>query len=78
MLTLELVSLPAAFIVWLASPEASFLKGRFLWSNWDVDELKARANELEASSQFSIGLAGWPFGEFDWKLQIKSSDPQWA
>jgi hypothetical protein len=33
----DLVSLPASFNVWLASPEARFLKGKFLWANWDVD-----------------------------------------
>ncbi|KAF2801435.1 oxidoreductase [Mytilinidion resinicola] len=55
------VSLPASFIVWLASPEARFLKNKFLWANWDVDELKAQAKEIEASTQLSIGLVGWPF-----------------
>ncbi|KAM0280497.1 hypothetical protein ACHAO9_011171 [Fusarium lateritium] len=34
------VSLPGAFAVWCASPEASFLHGRFVWAAWDVDELK--------------------------------------
>ncbi|KAH6844733.1 hypothetical protein B0I37DRAFT_327491, partial [Chaetomium sp. MPI-CAGE-AT-0009] len=34
-------SLPRGFAVWLASPEAAFLKGRFVMSNWDVDELVA-------------------------------------
>jgi hypothetical protein len=58
---LRLVSLPANFNVWLASPEATFLKGKYLWANWDVDELKARAKELESSSLLTIGLAGWPF-----------------
>jgi hypothetical protein len=29
------VSLPASFMLWLVSPEARFLKGKFLWSNWD-------------------------------------------
>ncbi|SMR45527.1 unnamed protein product [Zymoseptoria tritici ST99CH_3D1] len=43
------VSLPAHFNVWLASPEARFMKSKFLWSNWDVDELKARAKEIEAA-----------------------------
>ncbi|KAF2004704.1 NAD(P)-binding protein [Amniculicola lignicola CBS 123094] len=56
------VSLPASFHVWLASPEARFLKGKFLWSNWDVDELKSRAEELEGSQQLSLNLVGWPFG----------------
>lgn len=55
------VSLPASFNVWLAAPEARFLKGKFLWANWDIDELKARAEELESSTQLSIGLVGWPF-----------------
>ncbi|KAI1625199.1 putative oxidoreductase [Exophiala viscosa] len=56
------VSLPASFHVWLASPEARFLKGKFLWANWDVDELKARAKEIEEGTLLSIQLVGWPFG----------------
>ena len=38
--------LPGNFCVWLTSPEAAFLHGRFVWVNWDVDELKARADEI--------------------------------
>lgn len=57
------VSLPASFVVWLASPEARFLKGKYLWANWDVDELKARAKEIESGSLLNIGLVGWPFEE---------------
>ncbi|KAK7977173.1 oxidoreductase [Apiospora saccharicola] len=53
------VSLPAGFMLWLASPEAAFLKGKFLWSNWDVDELKARAEEIENSMEFNIQAVGW-------------------
>jgi hypothetical protein len=63
----DLVSLPGSFNLWLASPEARFLKGKFLWANWDVDELKARAKEIESSAQLSIGLTGWPFGDPNWK-----------
>ncbi|KAF5626214.1 peroxisomal short-chain alcohol dehydrogenase [Fusarium sp. NRRL 52700] len=33
-------NLPGHFSVWAATPEASFLHGRFVWANWDVDELK--------------------------------------
>ena len=62
----DVVSLPASFNVWLASPEARFLKGKFLWTNWDVDELKARAKEIEASTELSVGLVGWPFGDPSW------------
>jgi hypothetical protein len=62
-----LVSLPASFILWLASPEARFLKGKFLWSNWDVDELKARQKELESTTQLNVALGGWPFDNNNWK-----------
>ncbi|KAI2612714.1 uncharacterized protein GGS25DRAFT_518399 [Hypoxylon fragiforme] len=55
------VSLPASFNVWLASPESRFLKNKFVWCNWDVDELKAQAKELEAGTKLNIGLVGWPF-----------------
>ena len=61
------VSLPASFNVWLASLEARFLKGKFLWANWDVDELKARAKEIENGMELSVGLAGWPFQDASWK-----------
>ncbi|KAI0129863.1 oxidoreductase [Xylariales sp. AK1849] len=71
------VSLPAGFIVWLASPEARFLKGKFLWANWDVDELKAQAEEIEASPQLSVGLVGWPFQDGSWKFETTSTDPKW-
>ena len=60
------MSLPGSFNVWLASPEAQFLKGKFLYANWDVDELKARAKEIEMSGQLSIGLDGWPFADASW------------
>ncbi|KAF2745979.1 NAD(P)-binding protein [Sporormia fimetaria CBS 119925] len=36
------IGLPAAYCVWLASPEATFLKDKFMWSNWDVDELREK------------------------------------
>ncbi|KIW42304.1 uncharacterized protein PV06_05866 [Exophiala oligosperma] len=66
------VALPASFHVWLASPEARFLKGKFLWSNWDVDELKSREEQIATSTQFNIDLVGWPFGESAYKFQTTS------
>jgi NAD(P)-dependent dehydrogenase (short-subunit alcohol dehydrogenase family) len=39
-------TLPADFIVWAASSEAEFLKGRTVWANWDIDELKAKKDEI--------------------------------
>ena len=55
-----LVALPGQFNVWLASPEAQFLKGKFVWVNWDVDELKALAGEIKESNLLRISLDGLP------------------
>jgi hypothetical protein len=40
------------------SPEARFLDGKFLWANWDVEELKTMAKEIVDSEKFSLGLVG--------------------
>ncbi|KAH8799846.1 hypothetical protein F5884DRAFT_848028 [Xylogone sp. PMI_703] len=54
------VTLPAHFNVWIASPEAEFLKGKFVWANWDVVELKALAKEVNESMLLRIYLSGVP------------------
>ncbi|GME34926.1 Short-chain dehydrogenase/reductase SDR [Neofusicoccum parvum] len=51
--------LPGHFLVWLASPEAEWLKGKWLWANWDVDELKARKEEILTGNKLVTGLVGW-------------------
>lgn len=33
-------------VVWFISLEAAFLAGCFIWASWDVNELKARAEEI--------------------------------
>ncbi|KAM0254685.1 hypothetical protein ACHAQJ_006535 [Trichoderma viride] len=53
--------LPGQFTVWLASPEAAFLRNKFVWVNWDVDELKARKHEIVGSETFTTGLSGLSF-----------------
>jgi NAD(P)-dependent dehydrogenase (short-subunit alcohol dehydrogenase family) len=60
---MDSIELPAHFMVWLASYESEFLRsGRFLWVNWDVDELIARKAEIEADpTLFRITIGGWPF-----------------
>jgi len=56
------IELPANFFVWLASPESEFLRGRFLWANWDVEEMVAKKEELEKDQQLlRIQIGGWPF-----------------
>jgi NAD(P)-dependent dehydrogenase (short-subunit alcohol dehydrogenase family) len=54
-------SLPASFFVWLSSDEAEFLKGRYLWANWDVEELENRKDEILDGEFLKVGLQGWPF-----------------
>ncbi|PYH40409.1 SDR family NAD(P)-dependent oxidoreductase [Aspergillus saccharolyticus JOP 1030-1] len=41
--------LPGQFYVWLASAEAAFLRGKFVWANWDAEELVQRAEEIRDS-----------------------------
>ena len=53
----EDVDLPGQFCVWLASAEADFLRGRFVWASWDVDEMVARRGEFERDQGLGrIGL----------------------
>lgn len=54
------LSLPSSFAVWLASPAASWLGGRFLWSHWDVDELAKMKDEIVEKNELVLGLQGWP------------------
>jgi NAD(P)-dependent dehydrogenase (short-subunit alcohol dehydrogenase family) len=54
------VSLPSHIAVWLASPAAAFTNGRFLMSNWDVEELMAKRAEFENDAALcSIMLKVW-------------------
>ncbi|RWA14291.1 hypothetical protein EKO27_g800 [Xylaria grammica] len=46
--------------IWAASDEAKFLKNKFVWANWDVDELKAREQEIAGSPELMVGLNGFP------------------
>ncbi|KAF2870142.1 hypothetical protein BDV95DRAFT_575156 [Massariosphaeria phaeospora] len=60
-LPMDDVKLPAGFMVWCTLPEAHFLNGRFLWANWDVEELKAKAEEISAGDHLTANIVGWPF-----------------
>ncbi|KAL3472085.1 hypothetical protein BJX99DRAFT_249898 [Aspergillus californicus] len=57
-----LMMLPGHFAVWLASQDAAFLNGRYVWANWDVDELKEKAAEIQSGQLLTAGIQGWPFG----------------
>lgn len=54
-------NLAGQFAVWAASAEARFLHGRFVWCNWDVDELKTgeiRKRIDEDNSYLKVGVLG--------------------
>ncbi|ROV92775.1 hypothetical protein VMCG_09089 [Cytospora schulzeri] len=61
LLPMDNVKLPAHFLVWMSSPEASFLKGRSVWANWDVEEMKAQAKTIQTGIQMTSGINGWPY-----------------
>ncbi|PMD37635.1 NAD(P)-binding protein [Hyaloscypha variabilis F] len=44
------------FIAWVASEEASFLNGRFVWVNWDVDDLVKAKGEVVGKDLFRTSL----------------------
>lgn len=55
------MTLPAHFLVWLSQPKNKFLNGKLVWANWDVEELTAKAEEIQNSALLTIGYEGWPF-----------------
>ncbi|ETI27363.1 hypothetical protein G647_09553 [Cladophialophora carrionii CBS 160.54] len=60
------VRLPAHWCVWLAAKaetDAAFLKGRFVWANWDLEELLSRREQVEKEDLLKVVLKGWG-GEF--------------
>jgi hypothetical protein len=55
------VELPASYVVWASSPEAAFLKGKFVWVHWDVEELKPIvAGSVEDKSFLTLAIHGMP------------------
>ncbi|KAH8817328.1 hypothetical protein F5884DRAFT_842590 [Xylogone sp. PMI_703] len=52
--------LPANLMVWLSSPESDFLKGKFIWANWDIEELVKAKDKITANpSSLRLSLEGW-------------------
>ncbi|KAH7310699.1 hypothetical protein B0I35DRAFT_358530 [Stachybotrys elegans] len=54
------IMLPAGFTVWAATADAAFLKGKLVWCNWDIEELKEKKNDLETTRFLALGLQGYP------------------
>lgn len=38
--------LAGEFFAWVSTDEAEFLSGRFVWAEWDIEELKAKKTEI--------------------------------
>ncbi|ETS01019.1 hypothetical protein M419DRAFT_9674 [Trichoderma reesei RUT C-30] len=51
-------SLTGDFTAWLGSEKASFLAGRFVWANWDRDELLARQQETVDHNLYKTAVSG--------------------
>jgi hypothetical protein len=52
--------LPGHFIVWLASDEAAFLRNKYIWVNWDAEELISKAQHIQESKDLEVHLGGVP------------------
>ena len=44
--------------VWLATEKAAFLSGKYIESNWSVDDLAARKDEIVSEGKLTISLKG--------------------
>jgi NAD(P)-dependent dehydrogenase (short-subunit alcohol dehydrogenase family) len=49
--------LAAEFIVWVTGSDASFLAGRFVWVNWDVQELLANKEKIVSEDLLRSSLS---------------------
>ena len=60
----EAVSLPADFLVWIASADGEFLRDKIVFAAWDVDELKGREKEIlgttPGTGELGLGFQGFP------------------
>ena len=55
-LTVSTVELAAAFNLYLASPRADYLRGRFVTANWDVPELESHKEQIESGQLLRVGI----------------------
>jgi hypothetical protein len=55
---LDTPELAGAVSVWLSTPEARFLNGRYTTANWDVGELVKRREEIVERNLLTVKLGG--------------------
>jgi hypothetical protein len=59
--SVDTVQLPSHFTIWLCNQETKFLRGPFVWANWDVNQLKARKGYVGNSLLFTANAMSSPF-----------------
>ena len=50
--------LAGGYVVWLTTPKADILRGRYSSATWDVDEVGRRAEEIERGNLLRCGITG--------------------
>ncbi|RFU33726.1 hypothetical protein B7463_g2646, partial [Scytalidium lignicola] len=53
----DTVELAAGMNLYLASPKADYLRGRYITANWDVDELEQHQSEIQEKGLFQVRLS---------------------
>ncbi|MCJ1340091.1 hypothetical protein MMC09_005385 [Bachmanniomyces sp. S44760] len=56
--------LTGEFFAWLSTDEADFLSGRFVWAEWDIEELKAKKEEILEKDLLLTTIDGFTKGYF--------------
>jgi len=54
--------LAGGYTVWLTTPEADFLKGRYSSATWDLDEVIAKKDEILKDNLLTTGFTGLTAG----------------
>jgi hypothetical protein len=57
-LLIDKPELAGGYAVWLTTPAADFLKGRYSNATWDVDVLTSRREEIESKNLLICGITG--------------------
>ena len=61
------------FYVRLTSPEALFLKSKFLWVNWDVDELMKMKVKILEEGLLDIDMKGLDWNGWEPMRMVKAA-----
>ena len=61
----DAAELPGSYCVWLSTPDADFLQGRFVYVNWDIGELKTNKEKIVRENLLTLTIKGMDSPE--WK-----------